>query len=207
MSKRAAKGVDLAEAELEGEEAFGFEGGVGGGDEAAVDVEAMGAGEEGGVGFVVEDLVGHGGGFVEGDVGRVGDDDVEGWGGGEVGRGEEVGLEEGDAVREAEAGGVVFGDGEWGGVEVGGGDAGGGQVGGEGEGDGSGAGADVEDAGMADGGRPGGEPVEDGFDEELGFGAGDEGVAGDAEVEAENSWWPVRYWMGSLAARRWMRAR
>ena len=31
----------------------------------------------------------------------------------------------------------------------------------------------------------GGDPVEDGFDEEFGFGARDERVAGDAEVEAE----------------------
>jgi len=70
--------VELAEAELEGEQAFGFEGRVGGGDEAAIDVEALGAGEEGGVRFMLEDFVGHGGGFVEGDVGRVGDDDVDG---------------------------------------------------------------------------------------------------------------------------------
>jgi hypothetical protein len=33
-------------------------------------------------------------------------------------------------------------------------------------------------------GELGGEPVEDGFDEEFGFGARDEGVAGDAEVVA-----------------------
>ena len=71
------EGVELSEAELEGEEASGFEGGVGGGKEAAVDVEAVRAGEEGGVGFVLEDFVGECGGFVEGDVRRVGDDDVE----------------------------------------------------------------------------------------------------------------------------------
>ena len=71
---------------------------MGFGEEAAVDVEALGAGEEGGVGFVLEDLVGHGGGFVEGDVGWVGDDDVEGGEGLNQGSGEEIGLEEGDAV-------------------------------------------------------------------------------------------------------------
>ena len=53
---------------------------------------------------------------------------------------------------------------------------------GDGDGDGAGAGADVEYAGVAESGA-GGDPVEDGFDEELGFGAGDEGVAGDTEVE------------------------
>ena len=153
------EGVELAEAELEGEEASGLEGGVGGGEEAAVDVEAVGAGEEGGVGFVLEDFVGHGGGFVEGDVGRVGDDDVEGSEGLDQGRGEEVGLEEGDAVGEVVAGGVLLGNGERRGVEVGGGDAGGGEFGGEGEGDGAGAGADVEDVGIAEvcgGWRPSG---------------------------------------------------
>jgi len=71
---------------------------VGCGEEAAVDVEALGAGEEGGVGLVLEDLVGHGGGFVEGDVGRIGDDDVEGGEGLNQGSGEEIGLEKGDAV-------------------------------------------------------------------------------------------------------------
>ncbi len=156
---------------------------MGGGDEAAVDVESGGAGEEGGVGFVAENLVGHGGGFVERDVGRVGYDDVEGRGGFELWGGEEVGLEEDDAVAEGEAACVVFGDGESGGVEVGGGDEGVGEVGGESEGDGAGARADVQDAGSGEVGA-GGEGVEDGFDEEFGFGAGDEGVGGDAEVEA-----------------------
>ena len=103
--------------------------------------------------------------------------------------GEEIGLQEGDAVAEVVAGGVLFGDGEGGGVEVGGGDAGGGQLGGERERDGAGAGADVEDAkgdaGMEVAAMAGGGPVEDGFDEQLGFGAGDEGVAGDMEDEAE----------------------
>jgi len=92
-------------------------------------------------------------------------------------------LDEGDAVGEVEAGGVVLGDGEGRGIEVGGGDAGGGKFGGEGEGDGAGAGTNVEDVGIAEVGVRG-DPVEDSFDEELGFGAGDKGVTGDAEVEA-----------------------
>ena len=156
---------------------------MGCGEEAAVDVEALRAGEEGGVGFVLEDFVGHGGGFVEGDVGRVGDDDVEGCEGLDQGSGEQVGLDEGDAVDEVVAGGVLLGDGEGRGVEVGGGDAGGGKLGGECERDGAGAGADVEHVGVAE--VAGGDPAENGFDEEFGLGAGDEGVGGDAEHEAE----------------------
>ena len=42
-----ADGFALAVADFEGEEAAGGEGGVGLGDEAGVDVEASGAGEEG----------------------------------------------------------------------------------------------------------------------------------------------------------------
>jgi hypothetical protein len=136
---------------------------------------------------VVHDLGLEGGGFVDGDVGRVGDDDVEGRGGFELRRGEQVGGEKVDAMAEVEATGVVLRDGEGGGGEVGGGDVGGGEMGGEREGDGSGAGADVEDAeGDASRGevRAAVDPLEDGFDEELGFGAGDEGVTGDAEREA-----------------------
>ncbi len=179
--------VGLAEAELEGEEAAGTEGGVGCGDEAAVDLKAGGAAEEGEVGLVVHDLGLEGGGLVDGDVRGVGDDDVEGRGGFELRGFEEIGGDEVDAVAEVEATGVVLGDGEGGGGEVGCGDVGGGQFGGEGESNGSGAGADVQDSeGDAGSGEvwPGGDPVEDGFDEELGFGAGDEGVAGDAEREA-----------------------
>jgi len=79
---------------------------------------------------------------------------------------------------------VLLGDGERRGVEVGGGEAGGGELGGQGERDGAGAGADVEDVGIADSGTVG-KPAEDGFDEEFGLGAGDEGVGGDTEHEAE----------------------
>lgn len=51
---------------------------------------------------------------------------------------------------------------------------------GERDGDGSAAGAYVEDAEWL----VGGESVEDGFDEELGFGAGDEDGGGDLEGDA-----------------------
>jgi len=104
-------GVALAEAELEGEETVGAEGGLGLRDETAVDLEAVGAGEEGDVGLVVDDFGGERWGVGGGDVGWVGDDDVEGRGGGQGS--EQVGLEE--AEGEVEAGGVGAGYGEGGG--------------------------------------------------------------------------------------------
>ncbi len=68
----------LSVADLEGQQSVGFEGGVGLGDEAAVDFEAGFAGEEGGGGFVVADLGVEGGAVGLGDVGWVADDGVEG---------------------------------------------------------------------------------------------------------------------------------
>ena len=50
VGEEGGDGVALAVADFEGEQAVGFERGVGLGDEAAVDVEAVGAGEEGGGG-------------------------------------------------------------------------------------------------------------------------------------------------------------
>ena len=70
----------LAVADFEGEQAVWVERGVGLGDEAAVDVEAGFAGEEGGGGLVVADLGVEGGAVGFGDVGRVADDGVEGLG-------------------------------------------------------------------------------------------------------------------------------
>ena len=66
--------VALALADFEGEEAVGFEGGVGLGDEAAVDREAVGTGEERGGGLVVSDLGVQGVPVGGGDVRRVGDE-------------------------------------------------------------------------------------------------------------------------------------
>ena len=77
VGEEGGDGVALVVAEFEGEEAVGFERGAGLGDEAAVDVEAVGAGKEGGGGFVVADLGVEGGAVGGGDVGRVGDDRVE----------------------------------------------------------------------------------------------------------------------------------
>jgi len=68
--------VMLAVTDFEGEQAVGFEGGVGLGDEAAVDVESGCAGEEGDGGFVVADLGVEGLAVGGGDIGRVGDDCV-----------------------------------------------------------------------------------------------------------------------------------
>jgi len=82
------------------------------------------------------------------------------------------------------AGCVLLGDGERRGVEVGGGEAGGGELGGQCERDGAGAGADVEDVGIADSGTVG-EPAENRFDQELGLGSRDKGVGSDAEHEAK----------------------
>ena len=78
--EQRGEGVLLAVADLEGEQAVWFEGVVGLGDEAAVDVEAGFAGEERGGGFVVADLGVEGGAVGLGDVGRVADDGVEGLG-------------------------------------------------------------------------------------------------------------------------------
>ena len=76
VCQQLGDGVALVVAELEGEEAVGFEGGVGLGDEAAVDVESGCAGEEGDGGFVVADLGVEGRAVGGGDIGRVGDDGV-----------------------------------------------------------------------------------------------------------------------------------
>jgi len=155
---------------------------VGGGDEAAVDIEAVRAGEESGVGFVVDDFALHGGGVACGDVGRVGDDGVEGFGGG-VEACEQVGLQEGDAVGAVVGEGVFLRDGEGGLAGIDGDDGGCGEVGSERDGDGSGAGADVGEVQRGGGGLRGG-PKEDLLDEEFGFGPWDEDGRRDAEGEA-----------------------
>ncbi len=54
--EEGGEGFALAVADLEGDEAVGLEEDVGLGDEAAVDVEAFRAAEEGRVGLVVADL-------------------------------------------------------------------------------------------------------------------------------------------------------
>ena len=126
-------------------------------------VEGVGTGEERGQGVAGEERVIRGAGGEQG--------------------GEEIALQETNAAGEMEAPGVVASDGESGGRDVDGGEGGAFEDGGERDGDGSGAGADVDDAEMGVGLGVG--PVEDGLDEVFGFGAGDEDVGRDAEVEAE----------------------
>jgi hypothetical protein len=104
-------------------------------------------------------------------------------------RGEEIALEEADARVDAEAAGVVAGDGEGRGRDVDGSDVGVLEDGGESNGDGTGTSAYVGNAevrasfGLGIGLSV--RPVEDGFDEVLGLGARNEDVGGDAEGEAE----------------------
>jgi hypothetical protein len=170
--EEAFDGLGLAEAEFEGEEAAGAEDVGGLGDEAAVDVEAVGAGEEGGGGFVIADFGGEGWAVVFGDVGRVGDDGVEG-GGGEGGG--EIGVEELDTA--VESGVVAGGDAEGGGGEIRGDGLDSGFEG-EGNADAAGAGSDIEDA------HAGLEMGQGELDEEFCFRTRDEDAGFDAEVAA-----------------------
>ena len=105
---------------------------------------------------------------------------------------EEIGFEEGNAVGEAKAGGVAMGYTNGGSGNVCGEDLRGGEFFGQGDGDAAGACADVNDGKIFSGefGRAAsaeftdGEAVESDFDEVLGFGAGNENVRGDFEIEA-----------------------
>jgi hypothetical protein len=184
--EKGCEGVALAVADLEGEKTAGRKGGEGLRDEAAIDGEAVGAGVKRGAGLEVADFGVEGDGVGGGDVGRVGDDGVEESAARDGS--EEIGLEEVDAGVDGVGLGVGLGDGEGFGGEVDGGDGGVGEIGGEGEGDGSGAGAEVEDAEGAGGvffRAAGLKVLQDGFDEVLGLGAGDENGGRDAEREAE----------------------
>ena len=67
----------LAVADFECDEAAGGESGEGLRDEATVDFEAVIAGEEGEGWFVIADFDGEGIAIGGGDVGRIGDDEVE----------------------------------------------------------------------------------------------------------------------------------
>ena len=115
--EKIGHGVALVVADLEGEQAVGFECGVGLRDEAAVDVEAGWAGVQRGFGLVVADLGMQGFAVGGGDVGRVGDDGVPS----HFLRGDsfkavhQIGLDEADAGGEVVARGVGGGDFEGGG--------------------------------------------------------------------------------------------
>ena len=103
-------GLLLAVADFEEEPAAGSERSEGGRDETAVDFEAVVAGEEGEMGFVVADLNGKRREVFGRDVGRIGDDEVELLAGDGS---EEIALEkaDGDGVEV----GVFAGNGEGGG--------------------------------------------------------------------------------------------
>jgi hypothetical protein len=175
----------LIEGDFEEEAAAGVQARKGFFEDSAVEGEAVGAAVEGGFGFVVTDAAVEGFDLGAGDVGRVGDDQIEGLGvdDGFEG-GEEVAFFDGDAAGEAEAVEVAAGDGGGGGADLGGDDDGGLEAVRDGGGDAPAAGAEVEDAGgvedhlSADG-------LDDVFDEGFGVGAGDQGVAGDLELEVE----------------------
>ena len=158
----------LTMADLEREQAVGFERGVGLGDEAAVDVQAVRTGEERGGGLEVADLGMEGRAVGGWDVGRVGDDDIKGRFAGD--RAEQIGDEEADAVVERVEHRVGVGNFNRFGGEVERGDLSVREVVGERDGDGARPGADVEYMEGCDGIEFG----ENCLDEVLGLGAGDE---------------------------------
>ena len=183
LGEQGGEGGGLGVADFKSNETAGGEGAEGGGDEAAVDFEAIGIGagvsKKGDGGLVVADFDGERGAIGSGDVGRVGGDDVELL----VGDGsEEVAVEKADGNHVA--GCVVRGEGEGGGGDVNSGDGGVGQLVGEGNSDGAGACADVKNARGGEAGGLAFGPVDDFFDEVLGFGAGDEDGGGDVEGDA-----------------------
>jgi len=163
------EGRGLSSANLEGDPCAGIEVGAGFGDEIADERGPVRAAIERGM-WIVTDLRREGGDLRGGDVGEVGDDEIvrAGYGG------EEVALDEADAVREGEAGGVLGGKGEggWGDVDCV--DLGVWPLGGESECDHAGAGAGVEDAGGFGGGEGGVGDEE--LDEVLRLGARDQGA-------------------------------
>ncbi len=102
------QGVALAKAELEREQAVGFERAVGSGDKATVEIEAVGTGEERSGWFVVADFRGECWRVGEWDVRWVRDENVEERVCGDLR--EQVGLDEGDALREVVLRGILFSD-------------------------------------------------------------------------------------------------
>jgi hypothetical protein len=158
--------IGLAGTDFEQEAAAGGETRGGGVDEAADEVESVGAAVKG-RGGIVADFGGEGRDFVRRDVREIGEEEVEfdpaGW--------EEIGLVESDAVGQIVAVGVGGGEGEGVGRGVGGVEGGGRKFESDGEHYDTAAGADVEEGGRVELlGEFEGE-----FDELFGLGAGDEG--------------------------------
>jgi hypothetical protein len=165
----------LALADFEREKAVGLEQALGLGDEAAVDVEAVGACKESGNWLVLADLGMEAGAVRGGNVRGIAGDSVEGGPGGQGG--EEVGTEEANPVGYVVIFGVELGDVESFGGEVESRDVGFGEMDGQGDGDGSRSGAYVGDGD----GMVVGDASEYAFDEVLGLGPGDENGGADAE--------------------------
>jgi len=172
-------GLRLGVADLHEEPAAGTERLKGLRDETANDIESLVSGEDGNVRLIVLDHILHLVGFVESDVGRVGDDEVEGGVARDVGEN----VAQGEAYASAEALGVAASDVESFGREIDGVNLGVGQFAGEGDGDGSRSGANVDDF-EAWAERKVVDEIEDGFDEVLGLRAWDEHGGGDEKVGA-----------------------
>ncbi len=183
-------------AELENEKAAGFYVASSFGDEPAIEFVAFFAAEKRDGWFVLADFDWKAECLFAADVGRVGNYKIkENWRvrSGEWGEsGEEVGLERSDAVSEAEAVGIALGDSEGVGGDVDGIDLCGGEFLGKGDRDAARARADVHDRDIIAGELgwsagadfTNGETVESDLDQMFGFGAGNEDVGSDLEVEA-----------------------
>jgi hypothetical protein len=172
----------LAVSELGEEPTGGAEPTVGVPGQGAVGSEAVGTAGEGEAGVVIPDFGHQERNFGVRDVGRVGDDEVEGGVRGQVGvRAEGVLEVKRDAVEQAEVGRVGAGDVEGFRGQVEGVDVGVGMRGREMEGEASGAGAEVGDAGVWDIGDE--FPGEEG--ELFGFRARYEDMPGDLEGQME----------------------
>src|ERR1035441_2883252 len=170
-------GFGLAEADFESKEAALDERGEGRGDEAAVDFEAVVSGEEREGGFVVADLDGERGAVGQGNVGRVGGDDLEMLAG--DGR-EQIAFKEPNVAGNAVSSRVLARDCQGGGGQIDSGDLRMRQMMSEGYGDAAGAGAHIDDARSW---KAGGQ-FEGLLDQVLGLGARDQHIRRNAKGQA-----------------------
>ncbi len=139
-SEECHDALGLVVSDFQCEQSAGSESGCGFGDELFDEHEAVGAAIQRGE-RVFLDFSGEAGNIGAWDVGEVGGDDGEGF----RGIGEEVGLEEIDAVAELMAGGIFAGKGKRLGPKVAGGDTGCGECECEADGYDAAAGADIQD--------------------------------------------------------------
>jgi len=182
VGEEQGESLALAVADLHGEQAARQERGASLWDQAAIDIETGGTGEESLSRLVVAHLRIEIGAVTFRNVRRIADDGVEEAEALLLGKtGEKVGRMKSDAVGEVVRGGVFAGYDERLGRDVDGGDPGLRQVGCERQRDGSGAGAHVKDVDRA----VVGETAEHRLDEVLGLGPGNERGWSDLELEAE----------------------